>query len=721
MTPGEAGPPLTAELQGKLQEKGTRAPIAHAQIGVVAGGRTFTATSAEDGRFSLRLPTGEARVSVAAFGYYPFVQRETLVADKRLNVVYLVEKESYDPYEIVVVGKAERTEVSQTTLRGREIQQVPGTFGDPFRVITTLPGVAQMMSLLPCPIVRGSSPGSTGYLIDSVRVPLLFHFLGGPSVIHPRLIGQIDFMPGGFSVEHGGYTGGIVNGRTQRAGPEDKAAEIDLNLFQSGALVRYPIESLGITGTLAGRIGYPGLLLSLATPDVDLAYWDYQARIDGGSARSGWTVFAFGANDTLKVRPADAEPEDDVELETAAAFRFHRLDLRYVHDNDDVRGDYAVSLGYDESAFGPDTTVATWRATPRAKVALTMSDAVELRLGVDAQVARTKFEVPTDEGEAADNLTDNDAAPTDLYGIGVMTEALWRPTERLLVRPGVRSDVYDNGETTQVGIDPRVLARYRVAGDRTDATHLEGSVGLYHQPARFPIPVPGLDQLAFERGLLQAVQTSAGVETKLGAGFSVELTTYFNYMDPILFDLVTNPDPTSLQTQSPDNLPGELPDAPDPDEEGRVSVGGILEPQIGRSYGVELLVRRRSRRGAFGWLSYTLSRTERLRDDEWSAFDYDRTHILNLVAGIPLPRNWDLGMRVQVQSGRPLTTTSGRATARTDPFVRFDLRIDKRAVWNEWLLDFYIDISNVLLSSEEVAAGADFKYVLPTVGFRALL
>ncbi len=99
-------------------------------------------------------------------------------------------------------------------------------------------------------------------------------------------------------------------------------------------------------------------------------------------------------------------------------------------------------------------------------------------------------------------------------------------------------------------------------------------------------------------------------------------------------------------------------------------------------------------------------------------YDFDRTHILNLVAGLPLPRNWDLGLRFQYESGRPVTTTAGYNSGRTDAYARIDLRVDKRAVWRSWLLDFYVDIANVALLPEEVTPGNTLRYVLPTLGVR---
>ena len=115
-----------------------------------------------------------------------------------------------------------------------------------------------------------------------------------------------------------------------------------------------------------------------------------------------------------------------------------------------------------------------------------------------------------------------------------------------------------------------------------------------------------------------------------------------------------------------------------------------------------------------------MSRSERLREGGWSAFDFDRTHILNLVVQMPLPRRWQLGFRAQLQTGRPLTTTAGLSSVRASTFVRFDVRIDKTAVWNDWLLDFYVDVSNTVLAAEELQPGTEVRYVLPTLGFRAM-
>src|SRR5688572_4402103 len=157
--PPEDPPPRPSGiLAGKLEERGTRDPIPGAMIVAAIDGVVTSTESNTRGEFQLILFEGTAQISVGAAGFRPFVQTEQIVADQKLEVLYLVEREGKNPYEVTVRAQLERDEIARTSLRGRDIAQIPGTFGDPFRVVSTLPGVSQLMSLLPYPVVRGSSP-----------------------------------------------------------------------------------------------------------------------------------------------------------------------------------------------------------------------------------------------------------------------------------------------------------------------------------------------------------------------------------------------------------------------------------------------------------------------------------------------------------------------------------------------------------------------------------
>jgi TonB family protein len=718
----EAGPARDSVLRGRLEEMGTRAPVVGATVAARSGGREYVAAADSRGRFRLPVPRGDTAIEVKAPGYRTFLQRETLGENQELAVTYLVERDRYDPYEIVVVGDERRKEVSRVTLRGPEIKQVPGTFGDPYRVVATLPGVATVMSLLPFPIVRGATPSATGLLLDGTRVPMLYHLLNGPGVIHPDFIEEVDFYPGGAPVLYGGYTGGIVDGRTGHARRGEELIDVDANLLQAGGLVRQPVPFVDATATAAARYGYPGAVLGLATDEVSLSYWDYQLRLDGGTPANGWTVFAFGARDVLEtVSPSADAMDENPPLEPELVLGFHRLDLRLHHTRGRFDGGYRLVAGTDHTlSAGTDVTLRAiepaarwrWQQTPDLAIAFGLEGKVH-------DVSQGGAGSPLDELTIRSITEDVDST---YVGSG-LSEVLWRPTRSWFLRPGVRSDTWYDGTTRETGVDPRMTVRYRLAtreladvdpGSDDSAIWLKASAGVYHQPPRFVLPLPGLDAMPLRYGLLRSYQASLGAEVPFEHRLGVTVEGFFNYLDPTVFDLAINSE--DLGTGANGSL---FPDTTIPTPtEVQEALDRLIEPQRGRAYGLELLVRRQAKSGLFGWISYTLSRAERLREGAWVPYDFDRTHLLNLVGGLPLPRNWDLGLRAQFDSGKPATTTYGYNAARTAGYLRFDLRVDKRAVWKSWLLDFYVDITNVALLPEEVTPGTTIRYVLPTAGVR---
>jgi TonB family protein len=740
--PPQGGPPLDAVLRGKLVEKGTRAPVARATVSAQLGDRVYSADSDARGRFRLPLPAGQARITVHSGAHKPFLQNEKLESRQELGVAYYIERDRYDPYEILVFGEKRREEVSRVTLRGPEIKQIPGTFGDPFRVVQTLPGVASLMSLLPFPVVRGASPGSTGFLVDGTRVPLLYHLLAGPSVIHPEFIDEVQFYPGNAPVIYGGYTAGVIDGRTRRARADEKLYDIDVNLLQAGGLIRHPVPQLGATATVAGRLGYPGTLMSLATDEASLSYWDYQVRLDGGNARKGWTIFAFGARDELQsVDPAADPTAVNPPLVPALVLGFHRVDLRAHHPIGKGEANWRVVAGIDSTAAST-SDVTTKIVEPTARLRYPMTPELEVVAGLEGSYRLTEqgsadaAKVPISTSSFTEDIKNQWTATA-------LTEAIWRPTRDWLIRPGIRLDWRGDGSTDLLAADPRLAVRYRLgeldlggvtlakastetdnSRDRRDrSVWLKAGVGLFHQPPRFFLPLPGLDVLPLSYGLLASIQSSLGVEVPLGVDTSINLETFYNDMDPIVFDLAVNK--ASVATAAQSSFVSAT--ATDNANRAQQVLDGLFAPQQGRSYGLEALLRRQARSGPYGWISYTFSLSERLRadpisgDKAWVPYDFDRSHLLNVVAGVPLPRNWDFGVRLQYQSGKPATTTYGYNTARTDGYFRADLRIDKRAVWNKWLLDFYIDLANAFLFPEEVSAGSTIRYVLPSVGVRGRL
>src|SRR5262249_36444611 len=87
-------------------------------------------------------------------------------------------------HELGVTAVAERREAGapeRVTLRAEELTTVPGTFGEPLRVVATLPGVARSPFGLGFFLVRGANFQNTGFMVDGFPVPILYHLGFGPA------------------------------------------------------------------------------------------------------------------------------------------------------------------------------------------------------------------------------------------------------------------------------------------------------------------------------------------------------------------------------------------------------------------------------------------------------------------------------------------------------------------------------------------------------------
>jgi hypothetical protein len=170
---------------------------------------------------------------------------------------------------------------------------------------------------------------------------------------------------------------------------------------------------------------------------------------------------------------------------------------------------------------------------------------------------------------------------------------------------------------------------------------------------------------------------------------------------------------------------------------------------LGRVIGGDFLLRQRLWKGLFGWVAYTVSRSERKDSPEgpWHLFLYDQTHILTVIVSYKLP--WwglEVGVRFRYATGNPYTPTTGGLrdttsqnwlalsgepyTARLPSFNQLDLRIDKTWVFNRWKLGLYLDIQNLYNQSntENLVFGGRQLYqsagitglpFFPNIGLRA--
>ncbi|MEX1366273.1 MAG: hypothetical protein AB1Z98_24325 [Nannocystaceae bacterium] len=782
--PWATDPATAARLRGRVLTFGEREPLGDARL-VFLDGRPAVLTEG-DGTFSVMLPPGRHELIVRAPGRRDLTAAVELQPRQDLEVELRLDSElDSDTYRTVVTAERQ-VAVSSTTLRDDEIHKMAGSRGDPLRVINSLPGVGQLAGFLPYVVVRGAAPGNTGYYLDGARVPILFHVAIGPSVIHPYFIDQVDFYPSGAPVRLGRYTSGIIEARTRPARRDRVHGDVDIRLTDAGGLLEIPFDrrkvdpdceepsrrerkAKGLKGrqcerqtargalTVAGRYSYTAGILSLVQSQARIAYWDYQARLDHSLGPNlDFTSFAFGSYDDLGTKAVvDEQTGEEIEpAQTFLRFQFHRIDNRL---RQRLRGGgravYAVVLGLDQTGAGGTEGVGTdqWRVAPRADFQVPVNDTLSVGFGFDQELQL--FRLPRVDPET---ITEDIGFLFSERTVSVTAgylELLWKKAG-LEVRPGIRTDFYvqsgrspylprAQGVTYATGVDPRLLMRERVGPKLV----LKQTVGAYHQPPSFPIPIPGIESFGFERGLQRNIQGSFGYELQL---FDERLLLQ---QDAYLGRL-SNLQDYELAAASEEEPLDELED--------------VISQVTGWAYGLETLVKLDPRLRTFGWIAYTLSRSTRDFPVGGSAnSNWDQRHILNLVLGYKISQKWYFSGRMHYHTGRPWTAPvdgqsqvdalrRNRNNARLPPFFQLDLRIERIWRWPDWQLHAVLDVANSTYSNEvflctpagEEGNGLDdvpalqmrqaeltaraaasrgiaqctaqgFRYIIPSVGLRA--
>ncbi len=343
--PAPAREPVV-NFAGRLRERGTRLPMPGVLVTVFRDDGTeplgFEATADQTGTFRFfDLAPGPWKILIEAPGYFPFRTVEEIHAREKTDVVYYVEKGSYNPYDVTVTATRPRKEVSRTVITAAEIDKVPGTAGDPITVVQNFAGVARAPLLSGQLIVRGSAPQDSQYFLDGQSIPLIYHFGGLRSVIPIGVMDSLEFYPGNFSPMYGRAIGGIVDVQIKRLQPKKISGYADVSILDTSVYLEAPLGDKGGVA-IAGRRSYLDFVLNAAVPSdapinltVAPRYYDYQVLANYRPAPAhDLRFFWLGSDDRFAVLFKDPgrrqHPGDRQPFQSSTTFYRGILSYRYV-------------------------------------------------------------------------------------------------------------------------------------------------------------------------------------------------------------------------------------------------------------------------------------------------------------------------------------------------------------------------------------------------------
>ncbi|HEY8927342.1 MAG TPA: PEGA domain-containing protein [Polyangia bacterium] len=694
--PSSPAPVAEVPVEILVLERGTRSRLEGAAVTVDAQpvGETDS-----DGRLTVMLPLGAHQIEAQFPIHKPVRESVEVSAGRKYAITLRLDNEADgERYETEV--RSRHREVSSVAIDAREATQVAGTSGDPVRVLAALPGVAQAVWPAAIFVVRGSNPGNTGFFIDGIRVPALFHVALGPSLIAPELLSSLDFYPGAYPANFGRYISGVVSIHSARP-PEDRVhVSTDFKFYEARAVATAPIDHGQGVVAAAFRYSFTRPLLSLLGNDTIIDYSDYQLRADHALAGGQVTMFAFGSVDRLDNRTPSTQT-GRTSGETGA-LQFHRLDLRWSGPSLGGRLLFGVTGEYDHaqsSLAQAPLIVTSFGAAPRLMWSRRFGSSVELDAGADAEYQHFETEpLPFGQGKLSD-LGRSRPALTQ----GTFLSLRFLPSDRLTISPGIRGDLFAEEGTSRYVAEPRLDARF----DIKPWFALLLNLGRFSQMPSLPVNVAGFESFGLASiGLQQSDAISGGVNARAPDDTTFELIGFYQRMR------VT--DVTDLDLQS-----------------ARITGDNYLVLHDGIGYGLQAMIRRPNTHRLSGWLSYTLSYSLRNGTNGVVRSDWDQRHVLNLVMAYRGPAGVSFGGTLHYHTGREVPMLAPMNTIGMPPkrvelpaFYRLDLRIERRFVFDRFILTPYLDVANVTFNSELVQYVATndgskpsyLRVVLPTLG-----
>jgi TonB family protein len=617
-----------------------------------------------------------------------------------------------EAFEGTAEVEAPPRETTKHSIPEAELTKIPGTRGDALRAIEVLPGVARTGVGDGTPILRGAGSDESQTYLDGIPVPFLYHFGGLTSFYNSRLLSRVDLYPGNFSARFGRVTGGVIDVRTRDPKSDRFHGMFDVNLIDVSLEAETPLGDNDAIA-IAGRRSVIDLVYSSVVPKNSFSvvtapvYYDYQGIYTHRfGAHHRLRVLAYGSHDALKLVFSDPNEQDPgLTGSVQGSVGFHRLQAELKSDfSPGLSQELTVAVGRIDmlQRFGAlDQVFGGEEVHARGEWNVELTPSLHAIGGLDfySQFLDGEYRgpVPTqNEGNprngdalAAQRIVSVKRTNIDVVRPGAYVELGYRPLKPLLLLPGVRADYYS--EFGAWSVDPRLAVRL----EASESTTLKAGAGRFTQPPLNWMSVPEVGNPKLDPYF--AWQYSAGFEQRFGKAFKLGVEGFYKTLENVIDGSADGSSPHFVN-------------------------GGS-----GRIYGAELSAEAHPDERTFGYLAYTLSRSERSdHGGPYRLFDHDQTHILSAVASRKLGRGWEVGARFRLVSGDPYTPVTGSVfDARTGVYVptygpvnsernalfqELDVRVEKAIKIGSFTLATYLDVQNVYNAKNPVGYTYNYDY-----------
>jgi hypothetical protein len=621
------------------------------------------------GFYSTTLPAGNYEIISQYVGYEP--QSKQIVLDQSLKLDFALIPSVKELQEVVVTGKKTNENVTQTQmgvmkLDIKELNNIPVLMGekDILKTIQLLPGIKAAGEGSSGFNVRGGAIDQNLILLDEATVYNASHLMGFFSVFNSDAIKDISVYKGNEPAEYGGRLSSVLDIKMKDGNDKQLGVSGGIGLIASRLTVEGPIVKDKGSFIISARRTYADMFLKLSKDTTmnktKLYFYDINAK-GNYKINENNRVFlsgyfgkdALGLGNTFGINWGNS----------TGTIRWNHLFSNRLFSNTSL-----IFSNYDYKIYvniGTEMNIISRIQDYGIKQDFQYftNENSSLKFGFNSVYHRIIPGVITSTGALSlKSLTNKNAWENSFY-----VSHQYRFTDKFSVEYGSRLSIFSL-------LGPGNFYAYATDGTKTDST---------------------------KYGSSQMVKTYINLEPRATFNFlinsqsSVKAAYARNVQNLHLLSNSTSGNPTDLWIPSSNNVKPEIADQVslgyyrnfsdnkfefsteiyyknllnqiDYKNGAELNFNDNVESQIlygsGRAYGLEMFLKKKY--GRFnGWVSYTLSRTERKFNEINSGNYYparqDRTHDISIVGIYELSSRWTLSGTWVYNTGNAVTFPTGK-------------------------------------------------------------
>jgi hypothetical protein len=297
-------------INGIVKDNESKQPVPFAQI--IVKNTTTGTTSDENGKFELPLTSPEGEIEISCQGY----DTKTLVVlkeEKKQEYEFSLDATTITLNEIFVYerkpnDKIENLEMGTHEVKMEQVKNMPVMFGeaDALKSIQLLPGVQSVNEGIPGVLVRGGSADQSLILLDDSPVYNPAHLMGLFSIFNPDALQEVGIIKGGIPAQYGGRLSCIVYNNSKTANVEKLTMTGGIGLMSSRLSIETPVIKEKASLMLSARRTYFDLLMYMAPSafnDARLYFYDINGKFDYKiDQKNRFTFSAYSGKDRFILR-----------------------------------------------------------------------------------------------------------------------------------------------------------------------------------------------------------------------------------------------------------------------------------------------------------------------------------------------------------------------------------------------------------------------------------